>query len=158
MNPGERAWRSALAFAAITLVSMTLPSCRHDTGSTSDADASILVASGGGYTGAYSGYRVWRNGRTEYWLQQAGQEDNVTSRGVLGVDTVDYLFARLRYIGFHNMNVMQPGNLTKVIRYVSGGVAHEARWGDVKSTPPPELQAYYQDVLMLMQSRFPVDR
>lgn len=75
--------------------------------------------------------------------------------GSLGIDTVDYLFARLRYIGFHKTKVSQPGNLTKIIRYVNNDVTHESRWGDAQSSPPVELESYYQDVMKLMKSRFP---
>lgn len=155
MYPISRACRGAFAFATIALLSATLTSCRHDASTNAEANASILVASGGGYAGVYSGYRLLRDGRTEYWVQAANGSDSLSPMGSLGIDTVDYLFARLRYIGFHKTKVSQPGNLTKIIRYVNNDVTHESRWGDAQSSPPVELESYYQDVMKLMKSRFP---
>lgn len=118
-----------------------------------DPNESILVAAGGGYSGVYSGYRLWRDGRVEFWKQQAGRSDSVASRQSIGTDTVEYFFARLRFIAFRRLTVNTPGNLTKIIRYAATDVLHEVKWGDVTSLPPQTLELFYQDFMSLMRSR-----
>jgi len=153
MNPLVVMRRSVPSITVMLLATFWSSCCPKATTHDASAQESILVASGGGFSGAYSGYRLWRDGTLQAWTLGPDGSDSLRTLVVLHHDTTDYLFARIRFFRFADMKVSAPGNLTYVVRIDGPEGSHEARWGDRSYTPPADLARFYDDFLALVKDR-----
>lgn len=105
-----------------------------DTLSVADSAAArtLIIGSGGGFTGIYRGYRLCSDGRVYGWSAAAGARDTGTIL-FTDPDSVALFFGMIDEMKFQQLNYTDVGNMNWYVEFQQGDQQHRVQW----STAPP---------------------
>jgi hypothetical protein len=112
----------------------------------------IMIGSGGGISGASSGWRIKRTGEISAWrtMTPGGKESEYASVKT-SPDSVDFFFRYLDEIQFNELKLEQVGNMSFYVER-SLPTVHRLTWADNPEGGPPEVSVFYR-LLMQFASR-----
>ena len=113
----------------------------------------IVLGSGGGYTGAYSGYIIHGDGQVAGWRGVGATRDSSRALFTLSRDSTDYYFDQLETMKFEKIDFNSPGNLTYLLELEHDEKSHIVRWGDARYTPPVPVSDFYARTIEMILSR-----
>lgn len=96
------------------------------------AERTLIIGSGGGFTGMYRGYRLCSDGRVYGWSAPAGGRDTGTIL-FTDPDSVTVFFGMIDAMKFQQLNYNEPGNMNWYVELQQGEERHRVQW----STSPP---------------------
>lgn len=100
--------------------------------STPTAARTLIIGSGGGFTGIYRGYRLCSDGRVYGWSAPAGGRDTGTIL-FTDADSVAVFFGMIDEMKFQQINYNDVGNMNWYVELQQGEKQHRVQW----STSPP---------------------
>lgn len=92
----------------------------------------LIIGSGGGFTGIYRGYRLCSDGRVYGWSAPAGGRDTGTIL-FTDPDSVAVFFGMIDAMNFQQLNYNDVGNMNWYVELQQHGEEHRVQW----STSPP---------------------
>jgi hypothetical protein len=113
----------------------------------------IVLASGGGFTGAWSGYMIKGNGDVLGWRGVNATPDSLRPLFKLSADSTDLYFSQLDEMSFATIEFNSPGNLTYYVEQKQGDSSHMVRWGDARYTPPAPVADFYARAIEMILNR-----
>ena len=134
------------AFPIVFLIVLSLLiSCKssHYT-PTSYHDRQLIIGSGGGVTGAIKEYAVFENG--QLFINKGVKGDWRELKSVSG-RTVRKIFSKAESLGLDELKFNHPGNMSYYLIYKNGKKSNEVKWGDANNQVPPEIAAFYQELI-----------
>ncbi|MBS1902801.1 MAG: hypothetical protein JSS75_03780 [Bacteroidetes bacterium] len=130
------------------LVATAVIGCAGGKSSKPDPNDIITIGNGGGFSGAYSGFRITRTGEVASWMRStATAKDSVLARSMTTPDSVEFFFRYLDEIGFTGLQYDKSGNMTFFVEH-SLPSPHRLSWADSPEGGPPELSVFYRLVMM----------
>ncbi|MBK8911089.1 MAG: hypothetical protein IPM61_07140 [Chlorobi bacterium] len=129
-----------LAMLALLMAILVACSANSDVQQTSGRKAdtasaivrTLIIGSGGGFTGIYRGYRICSDGRVYAWSAPAGGRDT----GIIlftDADSVEGFFRVIDEMKFQQVDYNDPGNMNWYVELQQGEQSHRVQW----STSPP---------------------
>lgn len=107
---------------------------------------SIFIGEGGGFTGAFSGFEVFRSGKVIKWERnEKNQMDSIKGSNKDYFITEEY-FLRLDQLGFSQMEFIDPGNYYYTLELRNSDSTHSITWGGNNSKPPQVVITFYNDL------------
>lgn len=108
----------------------------------------ITIGSGGGISGAYSGWRIKRTGEVTAWrrMTPAGKDSDY-ARSMTSPDSVEFFFRYLDEIRFGDLKYEKIGNMSFYVERSLPNV-HRLTWEDNPEGGPPEISVFYRLVMM----------
>ncbi|MFT6849597.1 MAG: hypothetical protein ACJATA_000395 [Sphingobacteriales bacterium] len=112
---------------------------------------SIFIGEGGGFTGAFSGYEVFRNGQIVKWERNESNQMDSSKWSKKDYYIVEDFFIRIDRNGFKEMILIDPGNYyyTLETRYLDS--THSITWGGNNKKPPTIITEFYAELKKLCQ-------
>jgi hypothetical protein len=106
-------------------------------GSAIAPDFEVVLGSGGGFTGRWTGYRIDGDGTVWSWSGIGVPTDTVRV-GRLPADSLLALARALEDASFYADSTAQTGNVTAMLEVTRGGVTHRSSWiPSVRELEPP---------------------
>ena len=124
--------------------------CSHRTESSSElgaesaGDYKITLSSGGGFTGLYSGYHLYGDGRIEAWQQPLGKGDSLLWQRSVEAALVERLHGQLLRSGALAKRYDTAGNMTAIIAYETADTTYRWTWNQ-SGLAPAELAAWHKE-------------
>lgn len=103
----------------------------------------FIVSQGGGFTGAYESYLVYRNGRI---IQLIGETDS-SYIATLAPETTDSLFQTLLSLNIPDKALSAPGNMNYEITTCLNSDKKTLKWSD-NERPDDAIMRFYTFVLL----------
>lgn len=95
-------------------------------------ERTLIIGSGGGFTGIYRGYRLCSDGRVYGWSAPAGARDTGTIL-FTDMDSVTVFFGMIDEMKFQEIHYNDVGNMNWYVELQQGDEQHRVQW----STSPP---------------------
>lgn len=143
------------AFPILSLTLLVLVAgCASRSQSSHGAKDQIVLSSGGGFSGMYTGYTIRGDGQVLRWEIPPGGTD-VPPRHIftLSPDSTDDCFGQLEAMQFRTISFNSPGNMTYSVEQKRGDSSHIVRWGDERSRPPAAVTTFYSSMMEMIQRR-----
>lgn len=104
----------------------------------------ITVSSGGGFTGAYSGYRVYSDGRIERWQGFGPQQDSLLWSRWEDRTVVKTLGSQFRTNGVFKVRWNKNSNMTSSLSYADDDSTYSWSWefGAMEELPASLIECY----------------
>ncbi len=113
----------------------------------------ITVGSGGGITGAYSGYRLDGDGAVYAWTRMPGGADSTRFLFTLSPDTTRMVFRRLDTMEFDTIEFSHPGNITYYVERRVDSTSHTVRWSRGDDRVPEPVRTFYNETVRMIIDR-----
>lgn len=129
----------------------TACSSGRDAAATPGPGDTVILGSGGGFSGVYTGYRIAGTGTVWGWEQRPASGDTTWPMLEFPSETTSTIFSELAATGFASVAFDRPGNLTSFVTLVTDTSRHTVRWGDLRTDPPVEVQRFYDSAVARIQ-------
>jgi hypothetical protein len=139
----------SISIGALAVAALAIAGC----GSTRTQSDRIVLGSGGGYTGAYSGYIIHGDGKVAGWRGVGAARDSVRPLFTLSRDSTDRYFDQLESMKFTTIDFNSPGNFTYLLELEHGDSSHIVRWGDARYAPPTSVSDFYAQTIEMILNR-----
>lgn len=101
-------------------------------------DFSVLLGSGGGFTGRSGGYRIEPDGAVWSWTGIGAPMDS-SLVGSLAADSLESLARAIDAANFYADSTNEYGNITAFLQVTCGDVSHRVNWiPTVEQIEPPK--------------------
>ena len=105
----------------------------------------IVIGSGGGFSGLYTGYVITHGGDVFSWRSATGSPDSLELLFHAAPDSVNFFFRYLDEIGFNDLTFNSSGNMNSSIERISPDSKHRLQWAqDGGVSAPPEVSAFFK--------------
>lgn len=105
-------------------------------------DLEVVTGQGGGFTGAWSGYRLEAGGAVERWTSTPGVDRTVEPVGALEAAAVAALWDRVEGEVL-SLEVDEPANLSRTLEVTADGATHRLTW---EAFARPDLDSLWNDL------------
>lgn len=109
-------------------------------------DAIISFGSGGGFTGKVKSYQLLSNGQ---FFKSAGTDSNPDEIVSVKERVCAQMFDNFMSLGLMDIQLDDPGNLYKFIRYKKGDENHHIQWGGKNEPVPQKLKDFFRNLNQL---------
>ncbi len=128
--------RILLSFFIVTLFTSCSSSGKLANNATSEK---LIFGSGGGFTGIYMSFEIYKDGRVFNILP-----DNSQSKvNKLRKKQTREMFSQAGNLKVNHPAFSHPGNMTYFIKYKFAGDSTEYKWGDSNFSVPNEIKDFY---------------
>lgn len=110
----------------------------------------LRFGSGGGFTGASTSYTLMENGQ---FFQHESLRDTTLILPRVKRKTCTSLFKELKTLDKGLFGIQQPGNRYYFLEWVTPEEQLRSTWGANTYTPPTELEAIYQKLMVMVQTK-----
>ncbi len=139
---------------AILLSLLCIVSCKTQKESLETYEGMILeFGNSGGFTGTIDCYKLMENGQ----LFKSTDGSNFMEIQALKKDLAKQMFQNFETLGFNEMRINDPGNMTFYVSMGQGKRMQTLKWGGTSQVPDPNLKRFYTNLFKLAkQSSNPV--
>ncbi len=139
---------------AILLSLLCIISCKTQKESLDTYEGMILeFGNSGGFTGAIDCYRMMENGQ----LFKSNDGKNFTEITSMDKKVAEQMFENFETLGFNEMRINDPGNMTFYVSLGQGKRVQTLKWGGTSQIPDPNLKRFYTNLFKLAsQAKNPV--
>ncbi len=109
----------------------------------------IVFGSSGGFTGVSKEHILLPDGQ----LFKAGMDGKSrNAEGKIDKNLAKQMISNFKALGFDQLELNDPGNMTYFIDYSENGKNHRVVWGGGRSEIPKELKPYYHTLMGLVKN------
>ena len=136
-----------------TILIVGLNSCNKQKAmTTTQPERSLILGSGGGFTGAYIIYKIYNTGKIEIQNDDSKSFDYLKS---IPADSAAYCFSALDELNIENYGFNHPHNMTYFIEIGSGKDANEIKWGDINHPIRKDIDIFFKRTLKMISAEYP---
>ncbi len=110
----------------------------------------LVFGNEGGFAGTVNEYYLFENGQLFHFNSRSTTKIKCQD---LDKKTVDQVFSNFKNLGFFEMELDDPGNLTNYLRMESGEEKHELKWGGVNEEVAPIVKQYYNNLMRIAKTK-----
>lgn len=127
---------------SLCLITVLLFSCKTKQYTLEEyADPQITFGSGGGFTGMYKHYTLFKNGQL---FKKEGKEEQFTAMKAADRNQVTQVFKNYQVLNLAEVEIDEPGNMTYYIAYKDKEGEHKMTWGGTNKQAAQEVKLFYQ--------------
>jgi hypothetical protein len=101
----------------------------------------IKFGTGGGFAGIENGFYLFDNGMI---VKQAGFSDSLTLVNQIDLNTCNQIFNNYEMLELSKIDINDPGNMYKFVKYVKEGTEHKLVWSGKSSEN--NLNLFYKNL------------
>ncbi len=105
----------------------------------------IIVSSGGGFSGFYNYYSITSTGVVRSWQHRSGTlGDTVFAEKHIPCDSLAFYFEFLNKIDFASIDYSSNGNMNYKVERRTSGASHSVYWGNSDPSAPREVVVFHK--------------
>ncbi len=138
-----------LSVTMIMFIGLTFSNCKTKKQDTALADLGVpelIFGSSGGFAGKTVKFKLLEDGQL---FEKAQQSDTFQPAGSFDADLAGQFFLNYKNLGFHELSLNDPGNMTYFITIKQGDRKKKLAWGGMNKEVPEVLETYYKNFMKL---------
>lgn len=133
----------------IMFIGLTFTNCKSKKQDTPSADVGVpelIFGSSGGFAGKTIKYKLLENGQL---FEKAQTSDTFQEIRSFDKDLAGQFFLNYTTLGFNELSLDDPGNMTYFIIIKQGDRKKKLAWGGMNKEVPEVLETYYKNFMKL---------
>jgi|GEM_PF-5173917 len=115
----------------------------------------ILIGTGGGFSGAYDGFAITKEGDVFSWRSMSDTPDTLQHLFRTPEDSARYFFHFLDSLGFDVMKSTASGNMNSFIEHRGPNSKHRVHWSQDAADNSQELPSFYSSLRTFIKRNTP---